>query len=248
MDAVRNHYATLLAPVYSWMAGGSEAALARGEAELDSLQLTAHGSALAVDLGAGFGMHAIPLARRGFDVVAVDSSPELLRELRGYAGALPIRTVEADLLDFPAHVPGPPEAVLCMGDTLAHLANKQAIASLFARVAANLAPGGVFVLTFRDYSLPLGQERRFIPVRSDADRILTCFLEYGSEHVDVYDLLYERHDGQWAQRVSRYAKVRLMPGWVCAELHAAGFRVVQEAAPGGMVRLVSRAMAPSFKR
>ena len=82
-------------------------------------------------------------------------------------------------------------------------------------------------------------------MRSDADRILTCFLEYGSEHVDVYDLLYERHDAQWAQRVSRYAKVRLMPGWVSAGLHAAGFRVVQETGPGGMVRLVARAMGPS---
>lgn len=245
MDAVRDHYAALLAPIYSWMAGGAEVAFTRGEAELESLQIAPRGGAIAVDLGAGFGMHAIPLARRGFDVVAVDSSAELLRELRGYAGALPIRTVEADLLEFPEHAPGPVEAILCMGDTLAHLASRRAIASLFARVAAALASGGLFVLTFRDYSAPLGQERRFIPVRSDGDRILTCFLEYGSEHVEVYDLLYERRDAQWAQRVSRYTKLRLTPGWVSAELHAAGFQVTREAGPGGMVRLVARAIASS---
>lgn len=120
MDSARSHYASLLAPVYSWMAGGAEAALARGEAELDSLRLAPRGpTPIAVDLGAGFGMHSIPLARRGFTVVAVDSSAELLRELRTCAGALPIRTVEADLLDFPQQVAGSPEAVLCMGDTLA---------------------------------------------------------------------------------------------------------------------------------
>ncbi len=70
MDSVRDHYAGLLAPVYSWMAGGGEAALARGEAELDALRLTPRGTAVAVDLGAGFGMHSVPLARRGFNVVA----------------------------------------------------------------------------------------------------------------------------------------------------------------------------------
>lgn len=245
MDAVRIHYATLLAPIYSWMAGGAEPAFARGEAELESLRVTPRGGAIAVDLGAGFGMHAIPLARRGFSVLAVDSSADLLRQLRAHAGALTVRTAEADLLEFPEHVPGPPEVILCMGDTLAHLASTQAIATLFARVAATLVPGGVFVLTFRDYSTPLAEERRFIPVKSDADRILTCFLEYGSEHVDVYDLLYERRDTQWTQRVSRYTKLRLTPGSVSAELHAAGFQVTQEAGPGGMVRLRARTTASS---
>lgn len=245
MDSVRSHYANLLAPVYSWMAGGVEAALARGEAELDSLQLTPRGSAIALDLGAGFGMHAIPLSRRGFDVVAVDSSAELLQELRAHADALAVRTVQADLLDFAQHAPGPPQAILCMGDTLAHLANKQAIGLLFVRIAAALAPGGVFVATFRDYSIPLAEEDRFIHVRSDADRILTCFLEYGGEHVDVYDLLHERQGPQWTQRVSRYRKVRLTCEWVAAALRHAGLQVRREAGLGGMVRLTARATASS---
>lgn len=241
MDSARYHYANLLAPVYSWMAGGAEAALARGDAELDALRLTPRATAIAVDLGAGFGMHSIPLARRGFSVVAVDSSAELLRELRAYAGTFPIQTVEADLLDFPRHVAGSPQAILCMGDTLAHLPGKPAIESLFTRVAAVLAPGGAFVLTFRDYSMPLAQERRFIHVRSDADRIFTCFLEYGSEHVDVYDLLHERRGTEWTQHVSAYRKVRLTPEWVSAALRQAGFQVMREAGLSGMVRLVAQA-------
>ena len=245
MDPARNHYSTLLAPVYSWMAGGVEAALARGEAELESLRLTPRGPALAVDLGAGFGMHAIPLARRGFSVIAVDSSAELLEEMRACVGALPIRTVEADLLDFREHLPGPPEAILCMGDTLAHLPSKQAIGLLFARTAPALAAGGVFVLTFRDYSTPLALERRFIHVRSDADRILTCFLEYASEHVDVYDLLHERRGTQWSQRVSTYRKVRLTPEWVTEALRDAGFQVTREAGLSGMARLTARAIGSS---
>lgn len=239
MDSVRDHYAGLLAPVYSWMAGGAEAALARGEAELDALRLTPRGTAIALDLGAGFGMHSVPLARRGFSVVAVDSSSELLRELRVYAGGLPIRTVEADLLDFAMHACGSPEVILCMGDTLTHLSSKGAVESLFAQAAAALAPGGVFVVTFRDYTTPLARERRFIPVRSDADRVFTCFLEYGDEHVDVYDLLHERVGTQWNQRVSSYRKLRLAPAWVSAKLQDVGFQVTRDAGLSGMIRLVA---------
>ena len=246
MDSVRSHYESLLAPVYAWLAGGAEAAFARGETELDFLRLTPlRGSAIALDLGAGFGMHSIPLARRGFSVVAVDSSEALLRELRGHAGALPIRIVDADLLDFPQYVAGPTEVILCMGDTLTHLPSRQAIESLFAQVAAALAPGGTFVLTFRDYSTPMIRESRFIPVKSDADRVFTCFLEYGNEYVDVYDLLHERQGAQWTQRISSYRKLRLPPDWVSASLRNAGFQVTQEAGLSGMIRVVARAIASS---
>lgn len=240
MDSVRNHYANFLASRYSWMAGGAEAAFARGEAELDSLGLSPRSTAVAIDLGAGFGMHSIPLALRGFSVVAVDSSAELLQELQTYAGSLPIRTVEADLLSFPDHLAGSAETILCMGDTLAHLSSQQAIESLFSKASASLAPGGLFAVSFRDYTTPLTRESRFIPVRSDADRIFTCFLDYGSEWVDTYDLVYERRGAHWIQRVSSYRKLRLTPEWVAARLRAAGFQVRQEAGLAGMVRLVAQ--------
>ena len=78
MSSVTEHYANLLAPVYTWMVGGSEAAFALGHSDLASV--LREGS-FAIDLGAGFGMHAIPLARTGWRVMAVDSSPVLLRQL-----------------------------------------------------------------------------------------------------------------------------------------------------------------------
>ena len=68
MSSVPEHYANLLAPVYSWMLGGPEAAFALGESDLASLL---PGPGFAVDLGAGIGMHAIPLARAGWRVLAI---------------------------------------------------------------------------------------------------------------------------------------------------------------------------------
>jgi hypothetical protein len=113
--------------------------------------------------------------------------------------------------------------------------------NLLDAVCPSLRPGGVFAATFRDYvSRELKGDERFILVRRDEERVLTCFLEYGPDHVVVHDLLTERSDQQWAQSVSSYAKLRLAPEWLAAELERRGLGARRETAPAGMVRIVGR--------
>ena len=239
MTTVSEHYEDHLAPIYLWMAGGFDAALARGTSEVDAICPAPSKGQIAVDLGAGFGMHSIPLAQRGLSVVAVDSSPLLLATLRDHAGPLTIRTVEDDLLHFQEHLDKDADFILCMGDTLTHLATPAIVRQLFTLVAESLQPGGQFVTTFRDYTSALTGDARFIPVRSDADRILTCFLEYAPDEVTVHDILQERQGSTWQMRVSSYRKLRLAPTWVSAELQGRGFSVRVEPGLAGMVRIVA---------
>lgn len=72
MTTVREHYSSHLAPVYLWMAGGASVALSAGETDIRDLRGP---PGLAVDLGAGFGMHSIPLARAGAQGPTNCSSP-----------------------------------------------------------------------------------------------------------------------------------------------------------------------------
>ena len=76
-------------------------------------------------------------------------------------------------------------------------------------------------------------------MRGDENRILTCFLEYGDDHVDVHDLLYERQGSVWQFKVSSYRKLRLSPAWVGGALRDRGFSVRSEPGPSGMVRLIA---------
>lgn len=112
MSSVTTHYETLLARVYLWMAGGFEAAVQNGTSDLADVQKR---SGFAIDLGAGFGMHAIPLARAGYEVLAIDSSQYLLEQLRGFAEGLQIETVAADLTRFKDHLPSQRQADLIQG-------------------------------------------------------------------------------------------------------------------------------------
>jgi 2-polyprenyl-3-methyl-5-hydroxy-6-metoxy-1,4-benzoquinol methylase len=238
---VSDHYQRLLGPVYSWMVGDLEAATARADAELDAIGLPPIATGIAVDLGAGFGMHTLPLARRGYEVLAIDTYEPLLQELRSRAGSLAIHTVNADLLDLRSYVSRPAHVILCMGDTLTHLPDAAAVDSLFAAVAAALSPGGLFVATFRDYvSTPLRGDERFILVRSDENRILTCFLEYSDKTVLVHDVLHERVAAKWQLRLSSYSKLRLAPERVVKALTSHGFSVHREAGLSGMIRIVAR--------
>jgi len=238
---MNTHYDTLLGPIYSWMLGDVQAALVRSAAEIADMHLPPPELGPAVDLGAGFGMHAIPLAKLGFEVTAIDSCQWLLDELRSLAGVLPITVINADLLHFRSHVSNACSVVLCAGDTLTHLPSFASVEHLCGEVAAALAPDGIFAATFRDYaSKTLTGDARFILVRRDANRILTCFLEYGADTITVHDLLTERIEGEWVQKVGSYPKLRLAPDWVESKLQAAGLTTRRETAPAGMVRVVAR--------
>ena len=238
MATVEEHYARHLGPVYAWMVGDIDAALKRSELELDALNVATRGTGTAIDLGAGIGLHAIPLARRGFKVIAIDSDELLLRELTSRAAPLPIRTIKADLMNFGAQARASADIILCMGDTLTHLPSRAAVASLLKDAAAHLNPGGLFAATFRDYATaPLQGDARFIPVRSDAERLLTCFLEYADTTVTVHDLLHQREGSAWRLHVSSYPKLRLAPAWVADQLTALGLNVHRETTAGGMIRI-----------
>ena len=240
MSTVAEHYERHLGPIYVWMAGGAEAALQAGAVEIEALNLPAARGAVVLDLGAGFGMHAIPLARKGARVTAIDSSAELLRTLSELRGGLPVQVVNDDLLSFQSHIAEVPYAILCMGDTFTHLPDFGAVERLIERASAELPPGGVLVVSFRDYSVPLSWEERFIPVRSDEARILTCFLEYEAEAVLVHDILHEHKAEGWQTRVSHYRKLRLSPERLIDRLQSNGFNVRREPGMRGMVRLVAQ--------
>ncbi|MGP3989103.1 class I SAM-dependent methyltransferase [Streptomyces sp. 3N207] len=239
------HYASLLAPHYTWMLGGDlEAAVS---AQLDLLrglglprEQPGAGS-FAIDLGAGPGPGALALARLGFtDVAAVDTSEELLDELVRHAaetGAAAVRPVRDDIRSYPRTVAsGSVEVVLCLGDTLPHLPHRSDVLALLVEISGVLAQGGSFVATYREQEKVARGTDRFLPVRSTEDRILTCFLEYVDEDtLLVHDLLHTRDGAGWHLETSAYPKLRLTAGRLEEQCAEVGLRVRHhETGPRGM--------------
>jgi SAM-dependent methyltransferase len=235
MASVEEHYDRLLADVYSWMYGGWDAALERYTEFFATRGFVPAKSGRAVDLGAGCGFQAIPLARLGYSVTAIDMDRKLLAELQAHNNGAPIETVCANLVDFRRHTKEPVELVVCMVDTLLHLDSQDVVERLFGDVLEALEPGGTFIATFRDFSVAAEDLDRFISVRNDERMIFTCFLEFEPGTVKVHDLVYRRIDGRWDFAKSFYRKLRLSTAWVVSTLRSVGFDQVETALDRGLV-------------
>jgi SAM-dependent methyltransferase len=239
MNTAKDHYDQQLASIYSWMAGTPEAAIKRNHDLLCQLGVNSS-QGLAVDLGAGSGFQSIPLAELGFSVIAVDFCEALLAELSDRAGNLPIRTIHDNILNFSKYVEEQAQVIVCMGDTMTHLDSLGSVQSLLLSVEASLAANGKFILAFRDYvSIEAQGTQRFIPVRSDESTILTCFLEYREDVVEVYDLIYRKEADLWVLSTSSYPKLRIDKNWVCDQLRISGLEVVQNEMINGMICIVA---------
>ena len=241
MDSVKAHYDSLLGSVYSWILGDFDTAAKKNAALFEALDISPVGDGYAVDLGAGPGCQALPLAARGFRVLAIDFCADLVEELRSRAGDAAVEARLGDIRAFRDHLTGAPELIVCMGDTLVHLPDHDDAHTVLADAAAALAPGGTIVVSIRDYDAPgpRGPDR-FIPIRSSDEQIFTCFLEYGDRHVDVHDILQQKRDGKWLQSISQYRKIRLSMNDVAASLESAGLDSIARCEDSGMLVLTGR--------
>lgn len=247
MSSVKEHYENLLAKHYIWMMGTPFDEKVREQRDLIDRALKQVGSSesvgLALDLGSGPGFQSIALAQLGFStVIAIDTSTELLNELRVRAGSLDIKILEMDLtalgrlaIDEKASV------ALCMGDTLTHLPSRRDVQQFFTDVRDKLSADGLFVITYRDLASELKGTDRFIPVRSDEEKGMICFLEFeNSESVLVHDLVHTHSAHGGVLEKSYYRKLRLPEKWVSQELERAGFRVLSEGLTGRFTSFIAR--------
>lgn len=130
-----------------------------------------------LELGAGTGRLAVPLAASGIEVVALDASEAMLDRLRAKPGAETVATVVADMA---GPLPdGPFDVVIVARNTLFNLTTETAQRACLTEVARVLAPTGRFVV---EAFVPTDEAT---PTSSVAVRRITA---------DRVVLLVDRHD------------------------------------------------------
>jgi cyclopropane fatty-acyl-phospholipid synthase-like methyltransferase len=225
-QTVAAHYDALLAERYTWMMGGAAACQSNARALLDATGVTANERDIALDLGAGGGYHARALAERGFEVIAVDSSAAMLKELSESCAGFGVTPLQADLLDERAYSRYSPFAViLCVGDTLSHLATHQDVDRLIAQCANLLTTGGKLVLQFREPPADMSPQNSVFTTRSERDRIMECVLHFWPDRVWVTDVVHEWVGGTWRSMRSTYPKLRLTVDEIVESARVAGLGV-----------------------
>ncbi len=159
--------------------------------------VTRHGIRSAVDAGCGTGFHALLLAGLGVDVTAIDLSGEMLRRLGEKAAERNVRitTVRADLHSLAQHVAGSVDAVVCMGNTLAHQTDRGLLRRTLEGFASVLRPGGVLVIQLLNYAKILARGERVQSVREEGESTFVRFYDF-TEHLLRFNILrLERRGG-----------------------------------------------------
>jgi SAM-dependent methyltransferase len=110
-----------------------------GEADL----VQTYGPRSVLDAGCGTGRVAVELARRGVDVVGVDSDPDMIDAARAKSPGL--RWILADLAELA--LPDRFEVVVLAGNVIPYVDADRRAAAITA-CARHLAPGGVLVAGF----------------------------------------------------------------------------------------------------
>jgi 2-polyprenyl-3-methyl-5-hydroxy-6-metoxy-1,4-benzoquinol methylase len=97
-----------------------------------------------LDLLCGYGRHALPLARKGFTVTAVDNLQEYISEIEGIKTVeeLSVNTMLGNVLDFDAVERF--NVIICMGNSLNFFAPHE-ITLLVNKIASLLEPAGTFL-------------------------------------------------------------------------------------------------------
>ena len=236
----KEHYENHLANYYSWMSGDFDAKVNENQRFFQSHNIKPLSSKVCIDLGAGCGFQSIPLAKIGFKVKAVDFSEKLLNELKSKSSGLDIESIKNDILNFDAYSGYDPELMVCMGDTITHLDSQGYVRELIKNSYNFLNENGKLIVTFRDMTFELKEEGRFIPVNSDNDRIFTCFLEYQPNYVKVFDIIHERKNGKWTQKISSYKKLKISQKVIENYFQDSGFKIEFMGVENGLVTMIGK--------
>jgi glycine/sarcosine N-methyltransferase len=210
---------------------------ARLAAEMPFLQqrLEAAGGCRVLDAACGTGQHAIALARRGLSVSASELSAGMLARARANAAAagVEVRFTQAGFGGMRrAFGQAGFDALVCLGNSLAHVADGAVLSTAVADFAACLVEGGLLILQNRNYDRVISLHERWLEPQGAAETgrewVFIRFYDFEPDGSITFHILtlYREKEANWRQAVSSTRLWPLRADELTAALHHAGFEIL----------------------
>ena len=122
-------------------------------------------SANILDCACGIGTQTIGLAKLGYNMTASDISDGELAEAKQRAekNAVSVHFEHADFCALSDTFSEKFDVIICMDNALPHMLSEEALASALGSIINQLAPGGIFVASIRDYDAILMEKPSYSP-------------------------------------------------------------------------------------
>ncbi|MBA4376643.1 MAG: hypothetical protein C0401_10795 [Anaerolinea sp.] len=132
--------------------------------------LAAHPSTASVpkkvlDSACGTGMHALAIAKLGFEVVGADFSGEMIAKARSNSVEIGLKA-RFEVIGFGSLAKnlgaGQFDAVLCLGNSLPHLHTQNEVDETLKDFASCLRPGGLLLIQNRNFDAVMAKKERWM--------------------------------------------------------------------------------------
>ena len=137
------------------------------------LNLSPSASARVLDAACGTGMHAIALARQGFDCAGADFSRRMIEEAVQNAEKAGVK-INFKVAGFgelqQSFDPLKFDALLCLGNSLPHVLTPQKLQQTLVDFAHCLRPGGLLLIQNRNFDAVLERKERWMPPEPYSDQ------------------------------------------------------------------------------
>ncbi|MBN2084712.1 MAG: class I SAM-dependent methyltransferase [Anaerolineales bacterium] len=200
-------------------------------------RLAASGARRVLDAACGTGQHAIALARLGLSVSAADPSAGMIAQARANASAsgAAVRFEQAGFGGM-SRVFGKAsfDALLCLGNSLAHVADGAGLAAAAADFADCLAGGGLLILQNRNYDRVMAARERWFDPQANAEGgrewVFVRFYDFEPDGSILFHILTlsREKEGPWDQAVSSTRLWPLRSVELTRALEKAGFEILAQ--------------------
>ena len=191
-----------------------------------------HGVMSILDAACGTGQHVLALARRGYRAAGADLSAGMIEQARRNAAAagLDATFAVAGFGELSRAFPQSFDALICLGNSLPHLLNDEAIRGALADFAAVLRPGGLLVIQNRNYDRVWKERERFMPlqVHREGERqwLFFGFMDFHETTMTFNVVTLTGNGAEWSYRVGSTELRPVLRAELAQWLPAAGFRDV----------------------
>ena len=185
-----------------------------------------------LDAACGTGMHALALAKHGYQVTGADLSHGMIEQARHNAveAGLAVRFEAVGFSELaPIFGPGSCDALLCLGNSLPHLPDSEHVVATLKDFAACLRPGGLLLVQNRNFDAVMASHERWMEPQSyhrdQAEWIFLRFYDFDPDGLISFHMITLHRQGTegWSQQVSTTRLYPLRQGDLLAALHIAGF-------------------------
>ncbi len=178
-----------------------------------------------LDLACGTGTMSLIMAQKGYDVIGVDNSPEMLGEARekAFEAGEDILFLCQDMCSIDLY--GTVDCTVCLLDSLNHLESKEELLEAFKRVSLFTVPGGLFVFdvnTEYKHKYVLG-DNTFVYDNDDVYCVWQNEYDDESKTVEIFLDFFQEENGLYRRSSEYFAERAFSDSDIKKLLFEAGF-------------------------